>query len=377
MPSVQRQPSVAEELVELGKSDTAGHVHQTIRRNPNARAFVRFTQDFLEGEIISGLFKKLQSANAPVQYMVCQSTSLKSRSSRHRALRLSQPTDSVKKRLPTPFSFCRWYLSSEFERDMASRPRGSMAFNPDTASLIVQLESKAHSSADVRFVVDALDGIVCAGIWAALFQPNALPDEFRISRSLVEEEIRRGKSQGRFFPAWEPFHEPEWIDASGFAFDPLDPMDAGVRDGMNSFLRRTIWHRDRELYARVFGIAEIKRIEHSSPLLVELAVLIAGATFLPGILIWGIMRAVASGRKSLAEAKIRESESGIREEELKQKKLQTEILEEVVATVKERGHDSISQAVVEKAAQISTTAVNDLGSSPLIGSITVGLSAKS
>jgi hypothetical protein len=58
---------------------------------------MRFTQYFLEGEIFGGLFKKLQSANAPIQYMVRQSTSRKSRSSWHRALRLSQPTDSVKK----------------------------------------------------------------------------------------------------------------------------------------------------------------------------------------------------------------------------------------------------------------------------------------
>jgi hypothetical protein len=64
---------------------------------------MRFTQYFLEGEIISGLFKKLQSANVPIQYMVRQSTSRKSRSLWHQALRLSQPTDSIKKRLPTPF----------------------------------------------------------------------------------------------------------------------------------------------------------------------------------------------------------------------------------------------------------------------------------
>lgn len=90
-------------------------------------------------------------------------------------------------------------------------------------------------------------------------------------------------------------------------------MDAGIRDGMNSFLRRTLWRRNRDLYSRAFGIATIKRIEQHSPLLVELGVLITGATFLPGVLIWGVMRAVASVRRANAEAKIREAEGDIRE----------------------------------------------------------------
>ena len=68
------------------------------------------------------------------------------------------------------------------------------------------------------------------------------------------------------------------------------------------------------------------------------------------------MRAVASGRKSLAEAKVRESESGIREEELKQKKLQTEILEEVVATVKQKYHaDFRPQADAQPERSVATT----------------------
>jgi hypothetical protein len=58
---------------------------------------------FSEGETVSGLFKKLQSANAPIEYMVRQSSSRKSRSSWHQALRLSQPTDLVKKTTPDTF----------------------------------------------------------------------------------------------------------------------------------------------------------------------------------------------------------------------------------------------------------------------------------
>lgn len=62
-----------------------------------------------------------------------------------------------------------------------------MAFSPDTAALTVQLHAEEHLSADVRFIVDALDGVVCAGIWAALSQPNALSDDFRMARSALEE----------------------------------------------------------------------------------------------------------------------------------------------------------------------------------------------
>jgi len=251
-----------------------------------------------------------------------------------------------------------------------------MAFQPDTALLVVELQSTTHSSADVRFVVDALDGIVSAGVWAAISYPDGQGDDLIVARRHLDEEIHRPKSRARFFPDWLQFSDPESIDAPALAFEPLDPMDAGVRDGLNSFLRRALWQRDKQLYSRVFGFASVKRIEHHSPLLIELAVALTGAIALPAVLAWGIMRAAAGMRKASAEARIREVEAEIREEELRQKKIQTRILEEVANAAHELGPQRIPRGAIEKASQISTTAVSDLGASPLIGSVTVGLSQK-
>jgi hypothetical protein len=252
-----------------------------------------------------------------------------------------------------------------------------MPFTPDTATLSVLLAPEVHTVADVRFTVDALDGIVAAGVWGALAADESRERAISRARSLIARELLSSKARRRFFPEWTDLRDPEVLTSLDpkEQFNPFDPMDGGVRDGLNSFLRRTLWVSDRETYSQLFGFAVVQRVEHHSPFLIELTIALTGAVILPALLVAGVMRAVARERRSEAEARIREAEASIREEELAQKKLQTRILEEIAQAAHELGPQGIPASAIEKAAQVSTTSVADLKSSPLIGSLTLGFSS--
>ena len=251
-----------------------------------------------------------------------------------------------------------------------------MPFQPDTASIVIELKSSAHSSADVRFLVDAVDGIVSAAAWAAIWHGGDTAEEFAVARRHVQEQLQNPKTEGRFFPSWRESRDPEVFDSGPGAFDPTEPMDAAVRDGLNSYLRRSLWGHSPELYSRILGFASIRRLEHHSPLLLELAALVVGAAALAPALAWGIMRAVAAERRANAELQIRAVQVELLTEDLTQKRLQTSIIREIESGLRELGSENIPPEAIAAAAQISTTAVADLGSNPLIGKLTIGLSAK-
>ena len=91
------------------------------------------------------------------------------------------------------------------------------------------------------------------------------------------------------------------------------------------------------------------------------------------------MRAVSSHRKMEAEIRIREREADIKDEELRQKKIQTAIVEEIYTSIKsQRGSNlDIPEKVIENAASFAVSSVSELGSSPLVDKITFGISSKS
>jgi hypothetical protein len=62
--------------------------HQTIGGDPNACAIMGFAQYLLERETVCDPFEQRQLPDAPIQYVIRQSTSCKSRSSWHQAFAL-------------------------------------------------------------------------------------------------------------------------------------------------------------------------------------------------------------------------------------------------------------------------------------------------
>jgi hypothetical protein len=98
---------------------------------------------------------------------------------------------------------------------------------------------------------------------------------------------------------------------------------------------------------------------------------------LPPLIVFGLFRAIASASRRNAEAKIRETEARLKEEELRGVKLRNDILECVRDTVREAsvgGALRVPDEVLVAAANVSSPAIADLSSNPLIEKVTIGFS---
>jgi H+/gluconate symporter-like permease len=132
------------------------------------------------------------------------------------------------------------------------------------------------------------------------------------------------------------------------------------------------------LYSRLFSFAQVRRLEHHSPLLLETVAVIGVAVALPAILLYGCMWAVYYARRADAEIRIRETEAELKQEELKQSRLRSQVQEDMANAIRIAGFSPeplrISEAALAETARVITPTVSELGKSPLIGSVTIGLS---
>jgi hypothetical protein len=268
---------------------------------------------------------------------------------------------------------------------------GAMPIEFDTAHLTVKLRSKEHSMADVGLVVEAMENMVIASVWGAMLDVEPQDETVVKAKSILMESIGRNKAGARFFPGFydgrlfrsqasvsESNDQREFDTHELDGFDPYDPLDAGVQIGMDSWFRRTIYSRDLDLYRQLFSFGRVQRLEHHSPLLIELAVVFGLGVIVPVALVYGLMTAIHRARRSAAEADIRETEADLKKEELKQQRQKTKIIADIADGVHElsvRHQLEIPKEVLVQTAQLGAPSVADLGSSPLIGEVSIGLSA--
>jgi len=259
----------------------------------------------------------------------------------------------------------------------------------DEATLTVTLKSSQHTVADVAFLVNSIDNLTMASLWGSLKDVSPQDATLNWARHTLQETmITSRKRERRFFPGLLEYisgrsqfegNRRRFGEDFELEFDPFDPLDVGVQSGLNAMLRRLLRENDSEQYGRLFSFAVIRRLDHHSPLVLELAAVLAGAVAMPALLLYGCMAAVYYGRRREAEVSIREAERGLKEEELKQSKIRTHIQEQMAASIADRFSNQpreIPDVVLAETARIASTTVADLGSSPLIGSISIGLSAK-
>jgi len=258
-----------------------------------------------------------------------------------------------------------------------------MPINADFATLTVQLSSEYHNVGEVNLVIEALNSLAFSGVWAMLLNPDDHEDGFTARSILIESINQSNKANARFFPAFYRFNRREspddFFEDLLARFDPLDPMDAALITGLNSWIYREISRANGGLLERLLNFARITRCEHKSPLALELAIIMAMPS-MPVLITYGILRAVDALRRRKAETEIRETERELKKEELKQRRLQTTVLEEIVAAMNEQkaqGHKiQVSEELLKPIVEISSPAVSDLSDSPFIGSVTLGISSK-
>lgn len=257
----------------------------------------------------------------------------------------------------------------------------------DNAFLELQLKSDKDSMDDLAFVAEDLHNLLIASLWATMLHP-ALDDESIINaRLILQEDLRRPKAADRFYPGFGPnlfvtrtgpFAPIEIENEFSRSFNPYDPLDAALQIGMDSWFRRTIFRANPELLKRLFSFAYLGMLEHRSPLLIELVVVFGTGLTIPAVLVYGLMKAVDRASREAAEAEIRRTEAELKREELKQQKLRSQILEELTKAVHDlgvRNQIEVPREVLIEAARIASPSVADLSQNPLIGQITVGLSA--
>jgi hypothetical protein len=254
----------------------------------------------------------------------------------------------------------------------------------DSVSLTLTMESKDHSVSDVACVVESIDNLVMASIWGALAAPDQQLDEnlIRVKQLLRDTAIAEPFLRRRTYPFTVFLHYLDRppstpIDAE-YEFDPFSPYGAGLQAGMNTTLRHLIRDHDRELYSRLFSFARVRRLEHHSPLLLETVAVIGVAAVLPAILLYGCFWAVYYARRTEAQMRIRETDAELKQEELNQARRRSQMLEDMANAIKRAGYSSeplrIPEAALAETARVITPTVSQLATSPLIGSVTIGLS---
>ena len=261
-----------------------------------------------------------------------------------------------------------------------------MAVRYDTASLRFQLSSEVHNISEIWMLVEAVDNIAMGGVWAELANSRTRNEAYIEARQILNKKRNSRKAGNRFFPDFNrQYYEKTPDDKELFiipylnTLDPFDPLDSSIITGLNSWIRKEIYGHSPKLFSKIFDFANVRKLEHQSPLVLEIAVGIAIAATSPMLITYGIMKAISSLRRSEAEADIRKTEAKLREEELKQRRIETAIKEEIYESVREKREkqelDLPDEAI---SAAISTTspAVADLGSSSLINNVTFGVTSK-
>ena len=236
------------------------------------------------------------------------------------------------------------------------------------AILRIETRPGGESVVELASLTESLDSLVLAAIWGGLASHNVGDADIERVRELLQRLRSRPKATSRLFPSFarQDNFTPE-------EYDPFDPLDVAVQQGLNYWLKAVVRKADERLYQRIFSVASVERLEQHSPMVMEVALLIAAVPSITVLLIYSCLRAAAFSRKAEAEADIRETEADIKREELRQAKLKTKMLEHLSEGVADLRFPQLSAKippeVLQETARVAVSSVADLSGSPLIDKI--------
>lgn len=257
------------------------------------------------------------------------------------------------------------------------------------AFLRIELKSEYHSLSEITSLVQVLDNLLMASVLGAMNDSNLKDENLLKARYILHGAIKQNqKSDERFNPYFknyfEPFLLPERIylennyrvNEENNELDSSNPMDLGMQLGINAWARKEIYLHDRTLYNNLFTFAEVKKLEHNSPLLIEISVVLGAAIVVPAVLLYGMFRAVQILRKKDLENDIRQNEVNQKQVQLTQSERRTEIITIIRDVLKEKMSNNeviIPDSVLAEAAKIADVSIAELKGDPLINQLSVGI----
>ena len=241
----------------------------------------------------------------------------------------------------------------------------------NSGTLTLTLDARADRFTDLFTVLESLDSIITGAVRAAM--EGGRHKEFGYRREALIASAWTTflqVSKGSNTDAYSAFLE-------SLSHDSSDSYYVAQQRTINSLVRLALMRSSPSLYEQVFDFARVTHLSRQSPIMLELSVTV-GAVLVPPLIVLGIFRAVEAVRRLSAEADLRETEVELRREELRQRSLQTAILEQVRDTIRQNsaaGKLNVSDGVLTAAVGITSPAVAQLASSSLIQQLTVGVSA--
>jgi len=263
-----------------------------------------------------------------------------------------------------------------------------MPIDYDRAYLRIKLNTEQHSVAEVATLLQVVDNLVSAPVWAGILDREfADRDEsFAQAREILGSSADLPKAKRRFYPGFsrnfaygrlaDGFRDSELLEEPAGSNEPLD---IGVQVGLNYWLKRVVRDADPNLYKRLFDAPGVSRLEHHSPLLLEVCVLLGATVAGVVLLTYGLLRAAAVSNRKEIENRIRRAEATSKEQEALQREIQTEMLSEVRDAIREQRKDddfAVPESAVAAAVAIASPSVAELNSNPLIKNMTFGASFK-
>jgi hypothetical protein len=269
-----------------------------------------------------------------------------------------------------------------------------MATSFEEAGLTIVLAGDSHSTAEVALLLENMQMLVSAAVWAAVTNAESNDESVNAARGALLRALEDDTARARFYPGFsDSLRQPGVLpfeanavdrgqeqDRTGHepSFDASSPLDVATMVGVNSWMQREVLRTSPELHRRLFSFASISRAQHNSPLLLEFVIVLGAMVAVPVVLTYGLMRATARAKRLNAEAEIRELDVEEKKLAIKQRRVQLIIQEEIADALKaQRKRDpnyQVPESVIANAVQFATPAVSELGSSPLIEKVSFSAS---
>jgi hypothetical protein len=265
-------------------------------------------------------------------------------------------------------------MVTEYAPPPPATPKGSLppSHEPErSARLTIELAGSRHSLAEVAETLELLDLLVGSVLIAGISDKPWDHLSENIARA-AQYDLRGNLAPRRFFPSFQ-FRRGGLPEDESWSRAPLD---VGVLVGMCSWLRRTLQEHDAKTSTELSSRIYIAKLEHHSPLLLELVALVGGIGIVTMGLVAACMKTLRDSREDEFRGQLRELELKDRAQSVRQQQIRTAIMERVSENYARMGTPPVSDTVISEMAKIAYVPIAQAVESSFIKEINFSLEAK-